>query len=613
MPDGTLASAAATPTDRPGARDRAPDGLLRAARRTTPRSASARPTWPATGRPATGTDLAELLTPFAERLTTLVPRAAAAAARRRRPTASRSTSATRSLGSREQHRGALRPVSNDLFAAFLDATMSYSSALFDEDEPLRRRRPRGGAAAQGRRRSSTWPASARAPGCSRSAPAGARSRSRPPGAARTVTTRHPLGRAGAPWRSERVAEAGLADRVDVRLQDYREVEGSYDAIVSVEMIEAVGEEYWPTYFRTIDELLAPGGRVAIQAIPMAHDRLLATRQLLRLDPEVHLPRRADPVAAGDRRDDSPPHTDAAGERPARRFGPHYAETLRRWRETLPRAAGREVAALGFDETFRRMWEFYLAYCEAGFAHRLPRRRPAAADQREPVMSDLAGKAVWLVGASSGIGAALAARAGRSWRAGCDLGPAGRPSSRPSPAAGCRSSPLDVTDRAAVRRAAGGSAAELGGARRRGLVARATGSRSTPPPGTPRSFARHVEVNLLGLNNVLAAVAAADARARRGRLVGIASVAGYRGHRRRGGLRRHQGRADQPAGGAAGRGRRPRGAGDHRLPRVRPHRDDRGATSSRCRSSSRPTQAARAICDGLERDRAEIVFPSRWRC
>ena len=77
--------------------------------------------------------------------------------------------------------------------------------------------------------------------------------------------------------AERVAAAGLSDAVDIRLQDYREATGTYDAIVSVEMIEAVGEEYWPTYFATLDERLAPGGVAAIQAILMSHDRLLATR------------------------------------------------------------------------------------------------------------------------------------------------------------------------------------------------------------------------------------------------------------------------------------------------------------------------------------------------
>src|SRR6185503_6662276 len=76
----------------------------------------------------------------------------------------------------------------------------------------------------------------------------------------------------------RVADAGLCEQVEVLLCDYREIGGKYDAIVSVEMIEAVGEEFWPDYFAAINRALAPGGRVALQAITMDHDRMLATRR-----------------------------------------------------------------------------------------------------------------------------------------------------------------------------------------------------------------------------------------------------------------------------------------------------------------------------------------------
>src|SRR4029077_1564494 len=76
---------------------------------------------------------------------------------------------------------------------------------------------------------------------------------------------------------QRVADAGLSDRVVIELKDYREVDGLYDAVVSVEMIEAVGYRFWPKYFRTLDRLVSPGGRVAIQAITMSHGRMLATR------------------------------------------------------------------------------------------------------------------------------------------------------------------------------------------------------------------------------------------------------------------------------------------------------------------------------------------------
>ena len=100
--------------------------------------------------------------------------------------------------------------------------------------------------------------------------------------------------------ARRVAEAGLADRVRVELRDYRDLDGRFDAICSVEMLEAVGERYWDAYFAALDEHLAPGGRIGLQTITMAHDRMLATPADVHLDPEVHLPRRAAPVRHRDR-------------------------------------------------------------------------------------------------------------------------------------------------------------------------------------------------------------------------------------------------------------------------------------------------------------------------
>ena len=147
---------------------------------------------------------------------------------------------------------------------------------------------------------STPRASVPAAGSSRSARAGANCASvpRPRGARSHSIT---LSAEQQHLAQERVAAAGLSDRVDIELKDYREVEGRYDAVVSVEMIEAVGYRFWPTYFATLDRLVSPGGRVAIQAITMPHDRMLAIPQHLYLDPEVHLPRRADPLGRGDRR------------------------------------------------------------------------------------------------------------------------------------------------------------------------------------------------------------------------------------------------------------------------------------------------------------------------
>ena len=180
-----------------------------------------------------------------------------------------------------------------------------------------------------------------------------------------VTTLTLSRRAGRAWPGTGSTPPGSADAVDVRLQDYREVDGSYDAIVSVEMIEAVGEEFWPTYFSVLDQRLAPGGVVAIQSILMSHDRYLRHPQLLRLDPEAHLPRRPHPVAAGDRGDDRPAHR-AAGQPRCTRSA---RTTPRRCDAGVTRStsSGPRSPVTGFDETFRRTWEFYLAYSEAGFA------------------------------------------------------------------------------------------------------------------------------------------------------------------------------------------------------------------------------------------------------
>ncbi len=161
----------------------------------------------------------------------------------------------------------------------------------------------------------------------------------------------------------RIADAGLVDRVTVKLQDYREATGRYDAVVSIEMIEAVGAQYWNTYFETIDRLLAPGGRVGLQAILQDDYTVLATKDTYTWIRKYIFPggqlasvEAIERTLAG--------HTSLqVADRFS--FGRHYAETLRRWRETFD-ARSAEINALGFDETFRRMWSLYLAYSEAGF-------------------------------------------------------------------------------------------------------------------------------------------------------------------------------------------------------------------------------------------------------
>jgi cyclopropane-fatty-acyl-phospholipid synthase len=166
---------------------------------------------------------------------------------------------------------------------------------------------------------------------------------------------------------DRIAEAGLADRVTVELMDYRALAttgASYDAVVSVEMIEAVGHEFCGTYFETIDQVLAPGGRVAIQAITMPHDRMLATRDGQTwinkyIFPGGFLP--SVEVIDQITRDETGLRLTGQLE-----MGSHYAETLRRWdRRFLAQRAA--VLDLGFDDIFMRVWHFYLAYSQAGFA------------------------------------------------------------------------------------------------------------------------------------------------------------------------------------------------------------------------------------------------------
>jgi cyclopropane-fatty-acyl-phospholipid synthase len=164
------------------------------------------------------------------------------------------------------------------------------------------------------------------------------------------------------WAARALAAAGLDDRVELRLQDYREAGGRYDRIVSIEMLEAVGEAYWPVYFDRLRARLKPGGVAVLQVITIADERFARYRKEAdfvqrHVFPGGMLPSpRAmrDEIGAAGLRIDS-----------VETFGESYARTLREWRHRFD-AAWPEIAALGFSERFRRMWEFYLAYCEAGF-------------------------------------------------------------------------------------------------------------------------------------------------------------------------------------------------------------------------------------------------------
>ncbi|MDQ0395803.1 SAM-dependent methyltransferase [Labrys monachus] len=159
-----------------------------------------------------------------------------------------------------------------------------------------------------------------------------------------------------------VRQAGIADRVDLRLQDYREIEGRYDRIVSIEMIEAVGERFLPGYFHALARRLEPGGRAVIQAITIAEERFEGYRARPDFIQRSIFPGGFLPTKALMRR-----RLEEAGLRlvAAENFGHSYARTLHDWR-TRFEAAWPEIEKLGYSASFRRLWTYYLSYCEAGF-------------------------------------------------------------------------------------------------------------------------------------------------------------------------------------------------------------------------------------------------------
>jgi cyclopropane-fatty-acyl-phospholipid synthase len=164
------------------------------------------------------------------------------------------------------------------------------------------------------------------------------------------------------YAKKRAFDAGLSERIDIRFIDYRDVTGQFDRVASIEMFEAVGERYWPAYFGKIAQVLKPGGKAGLQVITIGDHLFDGYR------------RRADFIqkyifpggmlgAEGRLRQE----TDRAGLVWGQvvRFGQDYADTLAEWSRRFA-AAWPEIEPLGFDERFRRLWLFYLAYCEAGF-------------------------------------------------------------------------------------------------------------------------------------------------------------------------------------------------------------------------------------------------------
>ncbi len=308
-------------------------------------------------------DLAAVLTVFAEQLASLVP--ARLQSFRRLAVKALPSSHTGDQSHTQINIAAHYDLSNEMFELFLDPSMSYSSALFDPaNEPDGTCDQDLLAAAQVRKIERLLDAAAVGDGSTvleigtgwgelalRAAARGARVHS--------IT----LSVEQAELARARFAAAGVAHLVEIEVCDYRDTRGQYDAVVSVEMIEAVGHQFWPHYFSTLAARTKPGGRAVIQAITMPHPRMLATRDTFTwiqkyIFPGGFLPS-TESIAADARR---------AGLQVQERFafGQHYARTLRIWQARFGQNA-EQVAAAGFDHVFRRMWSLYLAYSEAGFA------------------------------------------------------------------------------------------------------------------------------------------------------------------------------------------------------------------------------------------------------
>lgn len=253
--------------------------------------------------------------------------------------------------------GAHYDLGNDFYGLWLDASMTYSAALFDGNAEGSL------AAAQNAKyrrilNELALPAGAHILeiGCGWGGFAEAAAR-----AGHRVTALS-LSAAQVAYARERLARAGLADRVEIRLEDYRDVRGRFDGVASIEMFEAVGEKWWPTYFRTVREALAPGARACIQTITIADARFERYRTQSDFIQQYIFP---GGMLASPTRFAAAARNAGLAVDDVLAFGPDYATTLRRWQGAFALALP-EVRAQGFDERFIRCWQFYLAYCIAGF-------------------------------------------------------------------------------------------------------------------------------------------------------------------------------------------------------------------------------------------------------
>jgi cyclopropane-fatty-acyl-phospholipid synthase len=164
------------------------------------------------------------------------------------------------------------------------------------------------------------------------------------------------------FAKQRMFEGGLNERADIRMVDYRDIDGRFDRVASIEMFEAVGERYWPAYFGKINETLVPGGRAGLQIITIKDQYFEEYRSRADFIQKYIFPGGMLPSEERLKK-----VTDKAGFTwtGIERFGRDYADTLAQWHKNFD-VAWQDIRPLGFDERFRKLWKFYLSYCEAGF-------------------------------------------------------------------------------------------------------------------------------------------------------------------------------------------------------------------------------------------------------
>lgn len=246
---------------------------------------------------------------------------------------------------------------NAFYAAWLDPSMTYSSALFGGEDATLEQAQRNKYAALADAMGLEPGMSVLEIGCGWGGFAEFAAGER--GARVTGLT---ISRAQLDYARERLARAGLADRTELRFEDYRVAGGAFDRVASIEMFEAVGEKYWPAYFRAVHDRLRPGGRAGLQVITIADEHFGRYRRRMDFIQKYVFP---GGMLISERRLREEAARAGLSWRDIRRFGPDYARTLALWAQRFD-AVWDDLRRQGFDETFRRLWLFYLAYCEAGF-------------------------------------------------------------------------------------------------------------------------------------------------------------------------------------------------------------------------------------------------------